>query len=114
MRDKIIVDKMLRYTNKVCEYCKGVSYEDFRANDMLIEACVFNLGQIGELTTKLGEAFKKENTQVAWAQIYGLRNRIVHDYEGVNLRLIWEIISDDMPELRSALNGIKKRFGENG
>lgn len=114
MRDKIIVDKMLRYANKVCEYCKGVSYEDFRANDMLIEACVFNLGQIGELTTKLGEAFKKENTQVAWAQIYGLRNRIVHDYEGVNLRLIWEIISDDMPELRSALNGIKKRFGENG
>ena len=114
MRDKIIVDKMLRYVNKVCEYCKGVSYEDFRANDMLIEACMFNLGQIGELTTKLGEAFKKENTQVAWAQIYGLRNRIVHDYEGVNLRLIWEIISDDMPELRSALNGIKKRFGENG
>jgi len=114
MRDKIIVDKMLRYANKVCEYCKGVSYEDFRANDMLIEACVFNLGQIGELTTKLGEAFKKENTQVAWAQIYGLRNRIVHDYEGVNLRLIWEIISDDMPELRSALSSIKKRFGENG
>ena len=114
MRDKIIVDKMLRYANKVCEYCKDVSYEEFHANDMLIEACVFNLGQIGELTTKLGEAFKKENTQVAWAQIYGLRNRIVHDYEGVNLRLIWEIISDDMPELRSALNGIKKRFGENG
>lgn len=114
MRDKIIVDKMLRYANKVCEYCKGVSYEDLRTNDMLIEACVFNLGQIGELTTKLGEAFKKENTQVTWAQIYGLRNRIVHDYEGVNLRLIWEIISDDMPELRSALNGIKKRFGKNG
>ena len=114
MHDKIIVDKMLRYANKVCEYCKGVSYEEFRANDMLIEACVFNLGQIGELTTKLGEAFKKENTQVAWAQIYGLRNRIVHDYEGVNLRLIWEIISDDMPELRSALNSIKKRFGKNG
>lgn len=114
MCNKIIVDKMLRYANKVCEYCKGVSYEDFCANDMLIEACVFNLGQIGELTTKLGEAFKKENTQVAWSQIYGLRNRIVHDYEGVNLRLIWEIISDDVPELRSALSGIKKRFGENG
>lgn len=114
MRDKIIVDKMLRYANKVCEYCKGVSYEDFRVNDMLIEACVFNLGQIGELTTKLGEAFKKENTQVAWAQIYGLRNRIVHDYEGVNLRLIWEIISDDMPNLRYELDGIKKRLGENG
>lgn len=115
MRDKIMVDNMLRCANKVCEYCKGVSYEDFHANDMLlIEACVFYLGQIGEITAKLGEGFKKENPEVAWTQIYGLRNRIIHDYEGVNLRLIWEIISDDMPELQRELRGIKKRFGENG
>ena len=112
MRDKIIIDKMLRYTDKICAYCEGMSYEDFRANDMLVEACVFNLGQIGELTAKLGESFKQENAQVAWAQIYGLRNRIVHDYEGVNLRLIWEIIADDMPERRRSLIGIKKHFAK--
>lgn len=110
MRDKIIVDKMLRYATKVCEYCKGVSYDGFRSDDMRIEACVFNLSQIGELTTKLSEDFKELNPQVAWAQIYGLRNRIVHDYEGVNLRLIWEIISDDMPELVRELGEIKNRF----
>lgn len=114
MRDKIIIDKMLRYTDKICAYCEGMSYEEFRANDMLVEACVFNLGQIGELTARLGQSFKQENAQVAWAQIYGLRNRIVHDYEGVNLRLIWEIIADDMPELRSSLICIKKAFRENG
>ena len=114
MRDKIILDKMIHYADKVCEYCKGISYEGFRANDMLVEACVFNLGQIGELTKKLGEDFKKENPQVAWAQIYGLRNRIVHDYEGMNLRLIWEIVSDDMPALRGELNSMKKRCDERG
>ncbi len=113
MRDRIIVDKMLRYAAKICEYCRGISYDEFRSNDMRIEACVFNLSQIGELTTKLGEDFKQENSQVAWAQIYGLRNRIVHDYDGVNLRLIWEIISDDMPELVRELEEIKKRFEEN-
>lgn len=42
MRDKIVVDKMLRYATKVCEYCKGVSYDGFRSDDMRIEACVFN------------------------------------------------------------------------
>jgi uncharacterized protein with HEPN domain len=67
---------------------------------------VFNLSQIGELTTKLNDDFKKANPQVAWAQIYGLRNRIVHDYEGVNLRLIWEIIFDDLPELQRELAAI--------
>lgn len=113
MRDEIIVDKMLRYAAKVREYCKDVSYDEFCESDMLIEACVFNLSQIGELTAKLGENFKQQNPQIAWAQIYGLRNRIVHDYEGVNLRLIWEIISDDIPELRRKLSDIKKSFGEN-
>jgi len=106
MRDKIITEKMLRYAAKVCNYCKDVSYDEFCANDMLIEACVFNLSQIGELTTKLNDDFKKDNPQVAWSQIYGLRNRIVHDYEGVNLRLVWEIIFDDLPELQRELVAI--------
>lgn len=48
MRDDIILGKMLHYAEKVCAYSAGLSYEDFRANDMLVEACVFNLGQIGE------------------------------------------------------------------
>lgn len=65
MRDKIIIDKMLRYTDKICAYCEGMSYEEFRADDMLVEACVFNLGQIGELTARLGQSFKQENAQVA-------------------------------------------------
>ena len=112
MRDKVIVEKMIRYATKVCEYCKGISYDEFQSNDMLIEACVFNLSQIGELTTRLGDKFKKDNPQMAWAQICGLRNRIVHDYEGVNLNLIWEIISDDIPELQQELIAIKKRFSK--
>ena len=114
MRDKIIVDKMLRYIDKVRDYCKGMSYDEFRGNDLLVEACVFNLSQIGGLVAKLDDAFRKKNRQIAWEEIYGLRNRIVHDYEGVNLRLIWEIIADDIPELQRDLNDIKKQLDEQG
>lgn len=108
MPDKMIIDKMLRCTAKVCKYCQDLSYDEFCGSEMLIEACVFNLSQIGELTIKLRDECKAANPQVAWAQIYGLRNRIVHDYEGVNPRLIWEIISDDMPKLQRELSAIKK------
>ncbi len=44
---------------------------------------------------------------ILWREVYGLRNRIVHDYEGVNLKLVWEIISDDLPELKQMLLEIK-------
>ena len=97
----MIIDKMLRCTAKVCKYCQDLSYDEFCGSEMLIEACVFNLSQIGELTIKLRDECKAANPQVAWAQIYGLRNRIVHDYEGLRL-------SDDMPKLQRELSVIKK------
>lgn len=72
-------------------------------NDMLVEACVFNLGQLGETANKIDEGFEEEHGEIPWRQIYGLRNRIIHDYEGINLNLIWEIIQDDLPELLNSL-----------
>ncbi len=107
MRNKVIIQKMLRYANKLSSYCQDVSYDDFCHNDMLVEACVFNLSQIGELVNKLDANFKQEHPQIPWPHIYGLRNRIIHDYEGVNLKLIWEILSDDIPELREHLKSIQ-------
>ena len=70
---------------------------------MLVEACVFNLSQIGELTTKFTDEFTAKYSEVPWHALYGLRNRIVHDYEGVNLNLIWDIIHDDLPQLHHDL-----------
>jgi len=58
------------------------------------------------LTNKLDDAFRQEHKHIAWKQIYGLRNRIVHDYEGVNLSLVWENIESDLPDLREELNKI--------
>lgn len=68
---------------------------------MVVEACVFNLSQMGELANKANAAYTQAHTEIPWRYLYGLRNRIVHDYEGVNLRLIWEIISDDLISLPS-------------
>lgn len=84
-------------------YTKEMEYKDFICNDLVIEACVFNLSQLGELSNKLDDAFQKANSEISWRQLYGLRNRIVHDYEGVNLKLVWEIISEDIPQLKKRL-----------
>ena len=62
-----------------------------------------NLSQMGELVRKLDDQFIKEHTSIPWNQIRGLRNRIVHDYEGVNLILIWDVIKIDLPELKKQL-----------
>lgn len=67
---------------------------------------MFNLSQIGELANKLDLDYKKKYNNISWNKIYGLHNRIVHDYEGVNLKLIWEIIRYDLPELQNDLKDL--------
>ena len=106
MRNNIIVQKLLVYTEKILTYCSGLNYEQFCADTKLVEACVFNLSQMGELSNRVDEEFAKERADIPWRYLYGLRNRIVHDYEGVNLKLIWQIIEEDLPQLKESLKKI--------
>lgn len=106
MKNKIIVEKIIKYIRKILQYTKDMSREEFIQNSMMIEACVFNLGQIGELANKLDRDFEAEHSDIPWRTLYGLRNRIVHDYEGVNLNLIWDIVSSDLSELLKQLNDL--------
>ena len=54
---------------------------------------------IGEAANKIGEDFKTKNPQIDWKRIRGLRNRIVHDYFGIDYEIVWNIITDDLEEL---------------
>lgn len=103
MKNEIVVKKLIAYAEKILRYCEGVSYEDFLADSKLVEACVFNLSQMGELANRTDEEFRSIHKDIPWRFIYGLRNRIVHDYEGVNLQLIWQIIAEDLEPLRQSL-----------
>lgn len=108
MRDEIIIKKLLAYTEKIINYCAGYDYDSFVTDSKLVEACVFNLSQMGELCKNVDSNYAQRHTQIPWSEMYGLRNRIVHDYDGVNMLLVWEIISGDLPELREALSELVK------
>lgn len=103
MRNEVILQKLYAYSEKLLSYCRGCTYESFSADTKLVEACVFNLSQMGELCRIADTAFTQQHPEIPWREMNGLRNRIVHDYEGVNLRLVWEIISGDIPDLRNVL-----------
>ena len=100
-KDQQVLEKIYSHISSVLKYCKGcVSLEDFQADSMRVEACVFNLMQIGELTKEsLSDEFKLKLTTIPWKQLYGMRNRIVHGYSGVNMQIVWDTISNDLPDL---------------
>ena len=110
MKNKQIVEKILKYTAKILDYTKNAEYNDFINNSILVEACVFNLSQIGELANKIDREFEENNPSIPWRIMYGLRNKIVHDYEGVNLVLIWDIVKEDLPELNKQLEELYQQI----
>lgn len=105
-KDLLIVRKILKRINSTLEYCDGITHDTFNANSMLQEACVFNLLQIGELANHLSPEFICANAAIPWRQMIGLRNRLVHDYDGIRLTIVWETISIDFPNVRNQLEAL--------
>ena len=103
MENQKIILKIINYIDSILKYTNDVDYTEFKNNSMMVEACVFNLSQIGELVNKLDKDYISNYPEISWFKMRGLRNRIVHDYEGVNLNLIWEIIDMDIKILKEQL-----------
>lgn len=61
MRNDVIVSKLIGYADKVMRYCEGISYDEFCNDSKLVEACVFNLSQMGELANRVDDVFADAN-----------------------------------------------------
>ena len=106
-KSRQILQKIITHIDHTLEYCNGHNFESFMDNRMLQEACIFNILQIGELS-KLGldAGFTQQYPSLPWNQMYGMRNRLVHDYEGVRLKIVWQTISMDFTPLKEQLSRI--------
>lgn len=105
-KDKLILTKILKYISEIKMFIDGYSHEEFKNDRKTVNACVFNLSQIGELSGKLSEELQREYSNIEWRGIKALRNRIVHDYEGVNLNMVWEFLTTELNELEQQLKEI--------
>jgi|ERR1035437_10142457 uncharacterized protein with HEPN domain len=88
---------------KIERYTSGLDQAGFEADDKSVDAVVRNLEVIGEAARQMSEEFARGNPQIEWRKIAGLRNRIVHDYFGLDLEIIWQIIRSDLPALKRQL-----------
>ena len=107
-KDKIILMKVLKYIEEIGEFIEGYSHEQFNEDRKTVNACVFNLSQIGELVGKISEETVKENPNIEWRGLKALRNRIVHDYEGINLNMVWGFLDTELEELKNQIQDIIK------
>lgn len=83
----------------IVKQTKNISVEELADNEVLLDSMMFRLIQISENAKKLSEEYKTAHPAVPWIAIYGLRNRIVHDYGNVDMGIIYSTLKNDIPKL---------------
>lgn len=87
-------------------YTSKVSINEFLANSMMKFASIKQIEIIGEAANYISEETKNKLTEIQWKQIIGLRHILVHEYFGIDEQLIWQIIINDIPKLKVAIEAV--------
>lgn len=104
--DRYYLDKITLGVEFIIKHTKDMSKEAFEENELLQDSMMFRLIQISENVAKLSDDFREANKNIPWYEIKGLRNRIVHDYGSVDMSIIFETITNDIPKVNELLKNI--------
>jgi uncharacterized protein with HEPN domain len=92
------LDDIVLSMERVREYIAGLDFIAFKQDYKTVDAVIRNFEIIGEASKSLPDEFKKKYSQIPWEEMYRLRNRISHEYFGIDYEIIWDIISVHLPE----------------
>ena len=93
---KLLLEDMLEAALKIKRYTHGYDEGAFLSDDKTLDAVIRNFEIIGEAAGRIDEEFKLKNTELSWAHLRGFRNRIVHEYFGIDYEIVWAIIESDL------------------
>ena len=96
---QLLLEDMLEAAEKILSYTSGMSFDDFTNDDKTIDAVVRNFEIIGEAANRVPDNFKSDHPEIEWRRMTGLRNRIIHEYFGINYATVWKIKEENIPEL---------------
>jgi len=105
------IKHILQECNFLMEQSREITFEDFIKDPVLIRAFTRSLEIIGEAVKNLPTSFKEKYKEIPWKQIAGMRDKLVHEYFGVDYKLVWETVRVYVPELKRQIEEIMKKEG---
>ena len=103
---KAYISHILESIILIEQYTENISFEAFEKDRKTIDAVIRNFEIIGEASNKLPEEFRKKYPEVPWRSIIGLRNVLIHDYLGVDVKAVWGNLKQELPHLKEQMKSI--------
>jgi uncharacterized protein with HEPN domain len=106
--DLAFIDHILLCIEKIQDYTKDLTPNDFNDNELVQDAVIRNIEIIGEASKKVSKDLKAQYPEVPWKEMSGMRDKLIHDYFGVDVDVVWKTVKEDIPYLKSLIENIDK------
>ncbi|HKH48644.1 MAG TPA: DUF86 domain-containing protein [Thermoanaerobaculia bacterium] len=97
--DRDLLSDILEALRRARSYTADQSYDQFLADTKTQDAVIRTLEILGEATKKLSPSLRESHPEIPWKSMAGLRDKLIHDYFGVNVDIVWQIVQDQLPAL---------------
>jgi len=109
---KLYLSDILEAIEKIEKYTKGVSFEGLSQDEQKIDAIVRNFEIIGEATKHIFVKTKRKHPEIPWRGMAGMRDKLTHEYFGVNLEILWKTIKEELPPVKPSIKKVLKELSK--
>jgi len=110
--DSVYLRHILDAISRIEEYTQDITYRHFMDNHLIQDGVIRQIEIIGEATKKLSRGIREKYSEIPWKDIAGMRDKLIHDYFGVDLDAVWNTVKKDVPALKHRLGEIVEKEGE--
>jgi len=103
------LNDMLENAEKALSFVEGMEFDDFQKDDKAVYAVIRAFEIIGEAARQIPENVREANPDIPWREITGMRNKLTHEYFGVNMKVVWRTVKEDLPIIIPALQEMIKQ-----
>ena len=107
---KVFINHILEAISDIEDFSKGITKEELSINKMKQSAILRQIEIIGEAVKNIPNDFRSKYSNVEWKKIAGTRDKMIHDYFGVDLKIVWDTVKEDLPKLKKQIESIIKDY----